>query len=358
MNQVFLESHNIKNLNFGFGQFNHHLIKGLYNANIDDFKITLHAKDLNVLKNEFGNYFDYKKYYSLRRYDSFRIRKKYNLWHSLNQNIKVEPHHNIPYLLTIHDVNFIDEVSNDMNHIRNVQFKEKLNRCNAIVYISNFAKESTHQHFDVPNIPEFVIYNGNTITNINLPENYKPKFVSKKPYLFSVGEFSERKNFHTLVEMLQYLPELNLIISGKNNTTYADKIKSQISNYKLENRVFLTGKISELEKHYYLKNCLAFVFPSLREGFGIPPIEAMRFGKPVFCSNKTSLPEICGDQAFYWNNFDAEYMANVFEKGMHMFESQKELYTTNAIKRATSFNWDNAANSYVKVYRELLNNNF
>ena len=61
MKQVFLESHNIKNQYFGFGQFNYHLIKGLYNANIDQFKITLHAKDLGPLKNEFGFYYNYKK---------------------------------------------------------------------------------------------------------------------------------------------------------------------------------------------------------------------------------------------------------------------------------------------------------
>ena len=111
MNTVFLESHNIKNLHFGFGQFNYHLIKGLHNANVADFKMTLHAKDLMNLKNEFGDYFNYKKYHSLSRHKLFRIRKKYNLWHSLNQNIKIEPYHDIPYLLTVHDVNFIEEVS-------------------------------------------------------------------------------------------------------------------------------------------------------------------------------------------------------------------------------------------------------
>ena len=62
--------------------------------------------------------------------------------------------------------------------------------------------------------------------------------------------------------------------------------------HNLQDRVICTGKISEFDKQYYLKHCTAFVFPSLREGFGIPPIEAMRFGKPVFISNNTSLPEV------------------------------------------------------------------
>lgn len=357
MKQVFLESHNIKNLYFGFGQFNHHLIKGLYAAQVEDIKMILHAKDIHTLKNEFGDYFGYKKYFSFRRYKSLRIRKKYDLWHSLNQNITIEPYHNIPYLLTVHDVNFVHEVSNDMNHIRNVRFKEKLERCNAIAYISNFAKDATHKYFNVPNVPEYVIYNGNTIGEINIPTDYKPQFVSKNPFLFTIGEINERKNFHTLVEMLQLLPDINLIISGKNTTKYAEKIKTLTVKYKLEDRVFLTGKISEKDKYYYMQNCMSFVFPSLREGFGIPPIEAMSFGKPIFLANKTSLPEIGGSHAFYWNQFDPEYMATSFEKGMDIYENNEEAYQLAYKDRAASFSWNKAATEYLDVYRKILNNN-
>ncbi|WP_298517360.1 glycosyltransferase family 1 protein [uncultured Kordia sp.] len=355
MKNVFLESHNIKNLHFGFGQFNYHLIKGLYEAEITDFKMTLHAKNLSKLTNEFGDYFDYKKYQSFRRYPLMRIRKKYDLWHSLNQNIKIEPYHNIPYLLTVHDVNFIEEESSDMNHERNVRFREKLERSSAITYISNFAKASTHKHFDVPNVPEYVIYNGNPIREVTLPENYQPKIVSNKPYLFSIGEFTPRKNFHALVEMLVLLPDFNLILSGNNNTEYASgKLAETIQKHQLEDRVLITGKIGDTDKQYYLQNCAAFVFPSLREGFGIPPIEAMRFGKPVFLSNKTSLPEIGGDHAFFWDHYDPAYMAQVLEKGMHTFETNKETYESAYIQRAQSFDWNATAKQYEEVYRSLL----
>ncbi|WP_046744194.1 glycosyltransferase family 4 protein [Kordia zhangzhouensis] len=355
MKNVFLESHNIKNLHFGFGQFNYHLIKGLYQAKIDDFKMTLHAKDISKLKHEFGDYFNYKKYQSFRRYPLLRIRKKYNLWHSLNQNIKIEPYHDIPYLLTVHDVNFIEEESSDMNHERNVRFREKLQRSSAITYISNFAKASTHQYFDVPNVPEYVIYNGNPIREVTLPENYQPKLVSNKPYLFSIGEFTPRKNFHTLVEMLTCLPDFNLILSGNNQTQYAQgKLAETIQKYNLQERVLITGKIDDLEKQYYLQNCTAFVFPSLREGFGIPPIEAMRFGKPIFLSHNTSLPEIGGKHAFFWEHYDSKYMAEVFEQGMHIFETNKDMYERAYIERAQSFDWNATAKEYKKVYRSLL----
>ena len=355
MKSVFLESHNIKNQYFGFGQFNYHLIKGLYNANIQDFKITLHAKDTKPLKSEFGTYFNYKKYHSFSRHAPFRIRKKFDLWHCLNQNIKIEPFHDIPYLLTVHDVNFIDEVSNDLNSETNIRFQNKLNRSHAITYISEYAKQSTHQFFKVPNVPEYVIHNGNPILDIEIPENYLPKQRSDKPFLFSIGEFTERKNFHTLVKMLEFLPQYNLILSGNNNTHYANnKLQKTIAQLGFENRVVITGKISEIDKQYYMKNCTAFVFPSLREGFGIPPIEAMRFGKPVFLSNNTSLPEVGGEHAFYWDNYSPDYMAQVLENGLNTFYKNKSALSKNYINHAKSFNWDNAAKAYIEVYRKLL----
>ena len=242
-----------------------------------------------------------------------------------------------------------------MNHERNVRFREKLERSSAITYISNFAKESTHQHFDVPNVPEYVIYNGNPIREVTLPENYQPKITSDKPFLFSIGEFTPRKNFHTLVEMLAVFPDFNLILSGNNNTEYASgKLTETIQKHNLQDRVFITGKIGDTDKQYYLQNCAAFVFPSLREGFGIPPIEAMRFGKPVFLSNKTSLPEIGGDHAFFWDHYDPTYMATVFEKGIHTFETNKETYENAYIQRAKSFDWNATAKQYEEVYRSLL----
>ena len=355
MKTIFLESHNIKNRHFGFGQFNYHFIKGLYNAEIEEFNIALHIKNCDDLIQEFGTYFNYKKYSSLSRHSLFRIRKKYNVWHSLNQNTKIEPYHKTPYILTIHDVNFIHEESSDMSHKRNIRFKEKLNRCDAITYISEFARTSTHQHFDVPKIPEYVIHNGNPIREINLPDEFRPKLVPDRPFLFFIGEITERKNVHTLVKLLQHLPEHELVLSGKDSSQYAHtKLAETISKTKTKARVHITGKIDEMEKQYYLKHCEAFVFPSLREGFGLPPIEAMRFGKPVFLANNTSLPEIGGEDAFYWDSFDPEYMLKVFESGMHKFLSMKEELEKVYIQRAKSFNWDTAALEYAKVYRSLL----
>ena len=121
----------------------------------------------------------------------------------------------------------------------------------------------------------------------------------------------------------------------------------------VSDRLHLLCPVSEGEKAWYLSNCLAFVHPSLAEGFGAPVVEAMKFGKPVFLSDKTALPEIGGDAAIYFSSFEPEYMQRVFREGM-------TLYTVNGIEqkakeRAKTFDWEESAVKYLEVYRSLLN---
>lgn len=351
---VFLETHNINNKAGGLGTFNYELIKGLAQLDFDEMKLTLNATDIKALGNEFGKKFNYNKYTSLSRLKFFRTRKNYDLWHSVNQNTKVEPYTSKNYLLTIHDVNFIHEVSSDINHKRNKLFLEKLKQATAITYISEFSKQQTHQYFNVPNVPEHVIYNGNPITNLLNTTTYIPNVPVDKPFFYTIGDFIERKNFGAIVNMMKLIKDYNLIISGNNDKKYGEEIKKLIIDNQLTNQVFLTGKVTDLGKQFFMKNCTAFLFPSIREGFGLPPIEAMSFGKPVFLSDKTSLPEIGGKVANYWNIFDPEYMKNILFEGLNHFENNKietELLLKN---RAATFDWKIAATEYLTIYKKIL----
>jgi glycosyltransferase involved in cell wall biosynthesis len=154
--------------------------------------------------------------------------------------------------------------------------------------------------------------------------------------------------------MMVHITDFNLIISGNNNKEYGFEILKFIQDNNLQNRIFLTGKVHDVAKQYYLSNCHAFLFPSIREGFGLPPIEAMRFGKPIFLSNKTSLPEIGGEHCYYWDNFDPENMKKVLFEGLsHFYNNQLEMETLMK-ERAESFNWKVAASQYLKVYEKCL----
>lgn len=354
MKRIFLESHNLKNKFSGFGQFNFHLIKAFSRLETPGYQFILHVKDVASAKEDFGEKFEYKKYRSITRHKPFRIKTKYELWHSLNQNIKIEPFFNIPYVLTVHDIHFLTEGTSELQQKLREKFAKKLERSNAIVYISQFAKLDMHRHFKVPEVPEYVIHNGNTITDITLPEDYEPAKIPSKPFLFSIGDFSERKNFIALVEMLKLMPDHHLVLSGNNRSIYADKLSALVASYGMQDRVMQTGKIEDMEKQYYLQHCEAFVFPSHREGFGIPPIEAMRFGKPVFLSKNTSLPEIGGVHSFYWDYYDPQYMLDVFNEGMKKYRENPTFYENWYVERAKSFNWDETAKQYLQVYKHIL----
>lgn len=351
---VFLETHNLKNKATGLGTFNYELIKGLNQLEFNDLELILNVKNPTLLQAEFGKKFKYNTYTNLSRHWLFRTRKKVDLWHSVNQNTKIEPYRVSKYLLTIHDVNFVEEISADKNHKANKLFVEKLKKSTAITYISEFAKKQTHHYFEVPNVPEYVIYNGNPITTLLDTSTFKSNFPVDKPFLYSIGDFLERKNFLSLAKMMLHITDFNLILSGNNDKPYGKEIAQFIIDNNLQNRVFLTGKVDDIAKQFYLSSCIAFVFPSIREGFGLPPIEAMRFGKPVFLSDKTSLPEIGGKNAYYWEHFDPEYMKSVLINGINHFynnESEMELLMK---KRATSFDWKIAAATYLEVYKKCL----
>lgn len=355
---IFLETHNINNLNSGFGQFNFNLAKALGKETefLSQHQIILNCNNSEA-KKELGSNLSFNTYIPITRYPLFRIKKKYSLWHSVNQNTKIEPAlPDVPYLLTIHDVNFLEEESGKRLDFRINQLNSKVKRSSAIVYVSEFAKKHTHAHFNIPDIPEYVIYNGNNFNDVSSKSivNDHPKYVPHNPFIFSIGQVVEKKNFHTLIEMLRYLSDVVLVIAGGLKTAYCEILKEKTRKYNLENRVVLLGNITESDKIFYYKNCMAFVFPSLREGFGLPVLEAMTFGKPIFLSNRTSLPEIGGRHSFYWDNFDAKDMAKVFEEGLDKFEHNTEEFKSAYINRSKQFSWENAAKQYTEVYKSIL----
>ena len=100
------------------------------------------------------------------------------------------------------------------------------------------------------------------------------------------------------------------------------------------------------------ENCEAFLFPSLTEGFGLPVIEAMSFGKPVFLSNSSSLPEIGGSEAFYWDSYEVDHMLSVFNHGMKAKNDGE--FAAKVKSWANHFTWEASASKYLNLYSRLL----
>ena len=277
---------------------------------------------------------------------------QFDLWHITNQISWYRPFNNkTRVVLTIHDLNFL--IENKQNKRRNNRLlrlvQERINRSHHLTTISHFAKRQLIEHTDTNGLPITVIHNGCSVKNF--PRFNTPGYKPSKPFIFSIGTLEPRKNFHVLPALLKY-NDYELIISGPVSGSYVHEIIASAKKHQVLHRVKITGGISEEEKYWYHKNCLAFCFPSLAEGFGLPVIESMHFGKPVFLSTRTCLPEIGGKHAYYFDEFDAENMQQVFESGMNDYYHNQPAEAI--IKYASQFNWDIAAKKYSEVYSEVL----
>jgi glycosyltransferase involved in cell wall biosynthesis len=235
--------------------------------------------------------------------------------------------------------------------MHSLQKTQKLiDACNAIVCISNHCKKDVLENLDVKNKPVHVIHNGTH--HVHIPPAKPAAYLPARPFLFTMGYVNQKKNFHTLVSLLKD-ESLELVVAGKqDDADYVNKMETMAAKEGVADRLHILGPVSEADKAWYLQNCYAFLLPSLAEGFGAPVVEAMAFGKPLFLAKRTSLPEIGGDVAFYFEDFGGDHMMDVFKKGMMLY--QQNGLAQKIMDRGNDFSWEEKAKEYLKVYRSLL----
>lgn len=352
INNILVDCEKMRHANTGFYYFCKNLASQIIlQADHNEQEIYLYLP-----KKEWGSFNYYKNiitYNPLHKFYS-AINKRIDLWHSTTQMNRLLPKSKkTKILLTIHDLNFLYERTNDIELInrklKNIQ--KKIDKSEAIATISNYVKNDILNNLNIGNKHIEVIYNGCNILQRQTANT--PIFQPKRQFLFAIGAVNSKKNFHVLPSLLKGNDYL-LVISGViDDAAYRQKILEEAIRYDALERVVFTGSISDNDKYWYFQNCLAFLFPSLAEGFGLPVIEAMYFGKPVFLSEKTSLPEIGGDSAFYFQDFDDLAMQEAFDKGMRNYENDSSI-ALNLKNQAKLFNWQKAAQEYLKLYQSLI----
>lgn len=279
--------------------------------------------------------------------------KDFAIWHCTYQSSDYVPRRNrrIKVILTIHDLNFLHEDKTDSKRQRNLRhLQANIDRSDAIVCISEFCKNDVLTHCKLGSKPIFVIHNGtNTLKQARLQtSSYRPE----RPFLFSLGVICRKKNFHVLLPLLEQNQHMELLIAGRpDDTDYLQFIHRSAKQLHVEDNLRMLGNISEAEKSWYYNNCYAFALPSIAEGFGLPVTEAMSVGKPVFLSDRTALPEIGKDVAFYFRDFNARNMQRVFTNGMRQYEQERMEGLIR--EHSESFCWNKAAKEYINVYRSL-----
>lgn len=177
-------------------------------------------------------------------------------------------------------------------------------------------------------------------------------------YFLSVGSIQPRKNLARLVKayaLLQggqsadRLPKLVLV--GKCAWLYDETLRA-LDESGVRDAVVLTGYVPEKDLPALYSGALCFIYPSYFEGFGLPPLEAMKCGTPVIVGNRTSLPEVVGDAGLTVDPFDVNAIANAIKLLTKDSDLRREL-RVKGLKRAAAFDWQETARKTLKVYEEV-----
>ena len=302
-------------------------------------------------ENSFGENAQYIEQHGLHKFSM--PTKNVDVWHTTYQATNYFPFRKkVKVVFTIHDLNVLHENTMSPKRLQKElnKIQKRIDAADHIVAISHFTLADVKNNLQLHNKPATVIHNG---CNIQLIQNIvAPQQVPGGDFLFTIGTINAKKNFHVLPCLLVGNNKQLFIAGITDDENYKQTIISEAQKDGVADRVIFTGPINENDKQWYLKNCTAFVFPSLAEGFGLPVIEAMYFGRPVILSNATALPEIGGPDAFYFNDFEPENMREVLNNALKNFEQDLELLDKMKA-RAQMFTWEDAAKKHMEVYRSL-----
>lgn len=316
-----------------------------------------------------------------------QILMPFYLWRE-NLDLIHFPHFNVPiltpckFVVTIHDLiltHFPTLRATTLNpliyQLKNLAYRlvifSAINRSQKIITVSEFTKQDMVSKFKVNADKIIVTYEGVA----NLAKGRDSLFVAKldnqetlhqyhieNSFLLYVGNAYPHKNLDTLLKVFAKLlssqPGLRLVLIGKEDYFY-NRVHDQaraLNLWQKENYnspVIFPGYVSDAQLEILYAEASAYIFPSLYEGFGLPPLEAMAKGCPVISSNRTSLPEILGDAAYYFDPEDETDMLNAILK-MFSDEKLKNIKKAQGLEQVKKYSWWECANQTLNVYKSIL----
>jgi glycosyltransferase involved in cell wall biosynthesis len=221
-----------------------------------------------------------------------------------------------------------------------------------IITISDFVKGDILKHFKINADKITVTHNAaDQITDTASP---LASLIGKK-FIMYVGRPQPHKNLERLIDAYSLLldnhPDLYLVLAGKKDVLM--EALEQYAHSKGLSNVLVTGFVTDGELRWLYQNTVCYVFPSLSEGFGLPGLEAMMHGAAVASSNATSLPEINGDAADYFDPFDTEAMASVINDVISN-KTHADLLRKKGLVQVKKFGWKHMAKQTISVYDDIL----
>jgi len=278
------------------------------------------------------------------------------------------PHYPIPLgyvhkrsklLVTIHDVIHLAKPQwfggLHKQIYASAMLKTVASRANAIITVSEFTKSELSKYVKVDRNKLHTVYNGVDQNWFDIAASSSPH---QKPYLLFVGNVKPHKNLPNLVrafsQILDKVPH-DLIIIGRQDGFRSDDIEAKNLAQAHRDRIIFTGFVDDKVLKSYMAHATAFIFPSLYEGFGLPPLEAMAANVPTLVSNVGPMPEVCGDASIY---FDPANPGDIARKVIEVLNHplmQEDMRRAGLI-RAKIFNWDVAIEKTAQLAYQLVLN--
>ena len=267
-----------------------------------------------------------------------------------------------PVVVTIHDLIYYLNFGACPNRLAYLyarfMFKRVVKKAQKIIAVSEFTKKEIVRHLGVEEKKVAVIYHG--VSPLYRPvegltrKTALSRYGIKGGYVFYVGTHQPRKNLVRLVQAFVSIKdkEHQLVIAGKIDPRRAE-LYNIVKEKGLEGRILFIGFVPEEDLPALYSGAAAFVFPSLSEGFGRPPLEAMACGAPVVSSNVTSLPEVVGDAGILVDPADAGAIADGIDRLLASPMLRSEL-REKGFERIKKFSWEAAAKKTLRVYEEVL----
>ncbi|AJI47693.1 glycosyltransferase family 4 protein [Francisella philomiragia] len=261
---------------------------------------------------------------------------------------------NKPYVLTIHDM--IHEKFSDMFSLNDTVRRNKkllVEKAIKIIAISENTKKDLIDLLKVDENKIEVIYHGNSLAfNKDISESSN-MYIPEK-YILFVGERRIYKNFDFFIESVTPILTKNkdLFIVCAGGLEFNKKDLEKFSQAGILNQI-IQYNIDDNSLAYLYNNALMFIFPSLYEGFGIPILEAFACDCPVLCSNTSSLPEVAGDAALYFDPYSMESIKNTVEYALSNKKVREDLIVKGQ-DRLKKFNWNKTAYLTKKLYESIL----
>jgi glycosyltransferase involved in cell wall biosynthesis len=283
-----------------------------------------------------------------------------------------EPHYVLPpatrcrSVVTIHDcihLMFPQYLPGTLAHLyARMSMWSAVRKSDQILTVSNASKRDILRFFDIAPEKVDVIYNAIDERFLAPPDAERMDLVRQRyqldhPFLLYVGNIKPHKNLERLIDAFgrvraQGLDDLRLVIIGDEISKYP-RLRQAVHRHRLDKYVRFLGfqPYDTLAAFYRLAR--AFVFPSLYEGFGLPPLEAMACGTPVVTSNVSSLPEIAGGAAILVDPYDAASIADGITRAVSDEALRAEL-TARGLARAREFSWTQSVAAIHRIYMEVL----